>query len=156
MVDIKPFRALRYAKVSPGDMGDVTSPPYDVFNDELQDLFYKKHPSNIVRLIQGKKESNENNDEARVTRAIEFLKNWKKEGILSIDETPCLFPYRQTFLLPDGKKLERSSFFTTVKLEEYGKGKVFYTSLGHTADVFDIPEAFTILTRGILWSLGDL
>lgn len=125
LVDIKPFRALRYAKVSPGDMGDVTSPPYDVFNDELQDLFYKKHPSNIVRLIQGKKESNENNDEARVTRAIEFLKNWKKEGILSIDETPCLFPYRQTFTLPDGRKLERNSFFTTVKLEEYGKGEIF-------------------------------
>ena len=40
--------------------------------------------------------------------------------------------------------------------KRYGKGKVFYTSLGHTADVFDIPEAFTILKRGILWSLGDL
>ena len=40
--------------------------------------------------------------------------------------------------------------------KRYGKGKVFYTSLGHTSDVFDIPEAFTILKRGILWSLGDL
>jgi len=40
--------------------------------------------------------------------------------------------------------------------KSYGKGKVFYTSLGHTADVFDIPEALTILKRGILWSLGDL
>ena len=40
--------------------------------------------------------------------------------------------------------------------KSYGKGKVFYTSLGHTADVFDVPEALTILKRGILWSLGDL
>tara|TARA_A100001037_G_scaffold251361_1_gene234824 strand:- start:18322 stop:19560 length:1239 start_codon:yes stop_codon:yes gene_type:complete len=106
-------------------MGDVTSPPYDVFNDELQDLFYEKHPNNIVRLIQGKKESSESNDEPRVTRAIDFLKQWKKEGVLTLDEKPCVFPYRQTFLLPDGKKLERNSFFTTVKLEEYGKGKIF-------------------------------
>jgi type 1 glutamine amidotransferase len=34
----------------------------------------------------------------------------------------------------------------------YGKGRVFYTSLGHTADVFDIPEALTIVQRGILWA----
>jgi hypothetical protein len=34
----------------------------------------------------------------------------------------------------------------------YGKGRVFYTSLGHTADVFDIPEAITIVKRGMLWA----
>lgn len=34
----------------------------------------------------------------------------------------------------------------------YGKGRVFYTSLGHTADVFDIPEALAIMQRGILWA----
>ena len=37
--------------------------------------------------------------------------------------------------------------------KQYGKGKVFYTSLGHTRDVFDIPEAWTILKRGINWTL---
>jgi len=34
----------------------------------------------------------------------------------------------------------------------YGKGRVFYTSLGHTADVFDITEALTIMQRGIRWA----
>jgi hypothetical protein len=34
----------------------------------------------------------------------------------------------------------------------YGKGRVFYTSLGHTADVFDIPEARALLQRGMLWA----
>jgi hypothetical protein len=34
----------------------------------------------------------------------------------------------------------------------YGKGRIFYTSLGHTADVFDIPEALTIARRGMLWA----
>jgi type 1 glutamine amidotransferase len=34
----------------------------------------------------------------------------------------------------------------------YGKGRVFYTSLGHTADVFDTPEALAIMHRGILWA----
>jgi type 1 glutamine amidotransferase len=34
----------------------------------------------------------------------------------------------------------------------YGRGRVFYTSLGHDADVFAIPEAFAIATRGITWA----
>jgi len=34
----------------------------------------------------------------------------------------------------------------------YGKGRIFYTSLGHTANVFDIPEAITIARRGMLWA----
>ena len=36
----------------------------------------------------------------------------------------------------------------------YGKGRVFYTSLGHTTDVFDVPQALTIVQRGMLWA-GD-
>ena len=34
----------------------------------------------------------------------------------------------------------------------YGKGRIFYTSLGHTADVFDIPQAKAIVQRGMLWA----
>jgi len=34
----------------------------------------------------------------------------------------------------------------------HGKGRVFYTSLGHTADVFNTPEALTMTQRGILWA----
>ncbi|MFN8092755.1 MAG: ThuA domain-containing protein [Vicinamibacteria bacterium] len=36
----------------------------------------------------------------------------------------------------------------------YGKGRVFYTSLGHTANVFDVPQALAIMQRGMLWA-GD-
>jgi type 1 glutamine amidotransferase len=34
----------------------------------------------------------------------------------------------------------------------WGKGKVFYTSLGHHADVFDTPEIREITKRGFLWA----
>jgi type 1 glutamine amidotransferase len=34
----------------------------------------------------------------------------------------------------------------------YGQGRVFYTSLGHSASVFDIPEAREIVKRGLLWA----
>lgn len=34
----------------------------------------------------------------------------------------------------------------------YGKGRIFYTSLGHVASDFDVPEALEILKRGIRWA----
>jgi uncharacterized protein len=34
----------------------------------------------------------------------------------------------------------------------YGKGRVFYSSLGHVAKDFEVPEAFEILKRGIRWA----
>lgn len=36
--------------------------------------------------------------------------------------------------------------------KRYGKGRVFYTSLGHAAAVFDIPEALTMVRRGLMWA----
>lgn len=34
----------------------------------------------------------------------------------------------------------------------YGKGRIFYSSLGHVAKDFDTPEARTIVERGMLWA----
>jgi type 1 glutamine amidotransferase len=34
----------------------------------------------------------------------------------------------------------------------YGKGRVFYTSLGHVMKDFEVPEALEIVRRGIRWA----
>jgi len=34
----------------------------------------------------------------------------------------------------------------------YGKGRVFYSSLGHAASEFDVPQMRTILQRGMAWA----
>ena len=34
----------------------------------------------------------------------------------------------------------------------HGKGRVFYSSLGHVAKEFEVPEMRTILKRGLLWA----
>ncbi|MBN2584081.1 MAG: ThuA domain-containing protein [Planctomycetes bacterium] len=34
----------------------------------------------------------------------------------------------------------------------YGQGRVFYSSLGHVAKDFEVPEVLTITTRGMLWA----
>jgi type 1 glutamine amidotransferase len=34
----------------------------------------------------------------------------------------------------------------------YGRGRVFFTSLGHVAREFDVPQMATILRRGLVWA----
>jgi type 1 glutamine amidotransferase len=36
--------------------------------------------------------------------------------------------------------------------KRWGHGRVFYNSLGHHADIFDIPEALETMRRGLLWA----
>lgn len=38
----------------------------------------------------------------------------------------------------------------------YGKGKIFYSSLGHVVGDFDVPEAREIVRRGLLWAADSL
>lgn len=38
----------------------------------------------------------------------------------------------------------------------YGKGRVFYSSLGHKAKDFEVPEALEIMKRGMLWACHSL
>jgi uncharacterized protein len=37
----------------------------------------------------------------------------------------------------------------------HGKGRVFYSSLGHVTAEFNVPEMRTILHRGLLWAAGE-
>lgn len=37
--------------------------------------------------------------------------------------------------------------------KNYGKGRVFYSALGHSEDIFDVPEIWNIMTRGIEWAV---
>ena len=36
--------------------------------------------------------------------------------------------------------------------KRWGIGRVFYNTLGHHADIFDIPEALELMRRGFLWA----
>ena len=36
--------------------------------------------------------------------------------------------------------------------KRWGKGRVYYNALGHQPDIWDIPEAATLMRRGLLWA----
>jgi type 1 glutamine amidotransferase len=53
----------------------------------------------------------------------------------------------------DGPHVPNGQFEMPVVWTKYwGKGKVFYNSLGHQANVFDIPEALELMRRGFNWA----
>jgi uncharacterized protein len=52
-------------------------------------------------------------------------------------------PWRKEVVMP--------VVFTT----NHDRGRVFYSSLGHTADELEIPQVRTILKRGLLWAARD-
>ena len=37
----------------------------------------------------------------------------------------------------------------------YGKGRVFYCSLGHQANIVEMPQTLTMMRRGIRWAAGE-
>ncbi len=38
--------------------------------------------------------------------------------------------------------------------KQYGSGRVFYCSLGHSVDILEQPDILTLVTRGMLWAAG--
>ena len=51
-----------------------------------------------------------------------------------------------------GVTLSKGTVMPVVWKRRYGKGRVFYSSLGHVARDFKIPEPLEITKRGILWA----
>lgn len=58
-----------------------------------------------------------------------------------------------TFPIADGPhKTNGTVKVPVVFTKMWGKGKVFYNSLGHTWETFNIPEARELMRRGFLWA----
>ncbi|MGB9736589.1 MAG: DUF1015 domain-containing protein [bacterium] len=115
MTEIKPFKGTRYnSKLV--DLSMVVAPPYDVINEEQQEMYYKKHPYNVIRLILGKQHVDDNEMNNRYTRARKFLDEWLQSGVLITDDKPSIYVYIQRFKV-NNKTYERHGFIALLRLE---------------------------------------
>ncbi len=127
MAAIFPFQALRYdpSKVSPAQ---VVTQPYDKVTPAMQDQYYAASPYNLVRVILGKPQSNDNGQQNVYTRAAASLQQWRAEGVLVADPQPSIYLYTQTFRIPgdaSGATAERRGFIALGQVEDYDH-KVVY------------------------------
>jgi len=116
LVDIRPFRAIRYTRKA-GDPKNLITQPYDKIDFALQREYYKKSAYNYCRLILPMEDN-------KYEIAQQRIQKWLSEGILSKDEEPAVFVSRQDFKL-SGRTCSRTGLIAALRLYTYGENMVF-------------------------------
>jgi uncharacterized protein (DUF1015 family) len=127
MARIYPFRALRY-NPSLVRTEDVVTQPYDKITPAMQQAYYQRSLYNLVRIILGLPELfDEPGTNDVYTRAAEEFAKWRRSGVLTQENDPCMFAYSQRFTLPgeDGEVHERRAFIALGELYDYNSHVVF-------------------------------
>src|SRR3989449_3173064 len=125
MAHIEPFRALRYdpARVA---LPSVVTQLNDKITQEMQDRYYAASAYNLVRIILGQQQAGDHPGENTYTRAAEFFRDWRRQGIFLQDTQPSVYVYSQRFAIPGGnREAERRGFIALGRLEDYSARVVF-------------------------------
>jgi len=118
MADVQPLRGIRYASDIIGDLAEVVTPPYDVISQEAQARYYARHPYNFIRLEFGQEEATDMTLNNRYTRATSTFAEWRRNGALRQEVTPCYYFYQQQFT-HNSQTYTRTSLLARVRLEPW-------------------------------------
>ncbi len=125
MARLYPFRALRYdpAHVK---MEDVVTQPYDKITPAMQQRYYEASPYNLIRVILGKREPGDDDENNVYTRAASYLRDWRRNHILAEESEPAVYGYSQTYTVPGSSELrERRGFIALGHLYDYADNVVY-------------------------------
>jgi uncharacterized protein (DUF1015 family) len=128
LVDVRPFRAVRYTPKA-GNLKKLITQPYDKINQDMQREYYEKSPYNYCRLILPIEEN-------RYATVHQRLYEWLNESILAKDEEPAVFVCRQEFRL-DSRNCSRTGLIAALRLYPYGEGMVFPHETTYSAPKVD-------------------
>lgn len=123
MASIKPFKAIRYDTARIKELSKVVAPPYDVISSKMQEALYGVSPYNIVRLIFGRIEKEDGENENRYIRASAFFNEWLAGGILNKDKQESLYIYSQEYK-SGNKRIDMTGFIGLLKLGKSKKDRV--------------------------------
>jgi uncharacterized protein (DUF1015 family) len=118
MAGVEPLRALHYDLGKVGSLAAVTSPPYDVIDEERRAELAARSPYNVVEIDLPRDPGGGD----RYEHAARLLGSWKDEGVLVEDAEPAIWALEQNYDAPDGRRLSRRGFLARVRLAPYGEG----------------------------------
>jgi uncharacterized protein (DUF1015 family) len=121
VADVRPFRAVRYARPEEGH----TAPPYDVLDARAADELRDRDPHNIVHLTL----------EPDAETAGERFRDWLAEGVLVREETPAVWWLEQDFVGPDGVSRSRAGIVASLRAEPYETGAVLPHERTHAGPI---------------------
>lgn len=116
MVDIKPFKAIRFSKKA-GSIIDLVTQPYDKIDSVMQKEYYKQSIYNFCRIILPLEIN-------KYDVAKNRIQEWLSKEVLKKDEEPAIFVSRQVFHI-DGKRFTRIGLFVALRLHNYGEKIIF-------------------------------
>jgi uncharacterized protein (DUF1015 family) len=126
MVDIAPFRALRYSvQKKSGNISEYICPPYDVISHEEREVLVHRSPQNVVQMELPEADAG---GADQYKHAAELLDQWKDQGVLQSDRKAAFYLLETTFRIHDAfapkSKLKRYGVLAALRLETPGKGAV--------------------------------
>ena len=120
----------------------------DAFRNETEYQFmtggqWVAHPGNdgrhyVVNIV----------DQNPITEGISDFEVWSEKYYMHVD--PAIRVMATTSFEDYGDALMPVTWTKT-----YGKGRVFYCSLGHHADIVAMPPVLTMMARGMRWAAGE-
>jgi uncharacterized protein (DUF1015 family) len=115
---IKPFRGLRPIQQK---AFQVASPPYDVLNSEEARAMAKGNPISFLHVVKPEIDLEPDVDHYAETvyeKGLENLKNLENSGVMTRDDTPCLYLYEQRMRIDD-KDHVQVGLVASVSVDEY-------------------------------------
>lgn len=87
-------------------------------------------------------------DQNPITEGISDFEVWTEKYYMHVD--PAIRVMATTTFEDYG-----DAIMPVVWTKTYGKGRVFYNSLGHQANIVALPPVLTMMTRGMRWAAGE-
>jgi uncharacterized protein (DUF1015 family) len=128
LVDVRPFKAIRYTPKA-GNPELLVTQPYDKIDSEMQKEYYEKSPYNYCRLILPIETDKYQIAQQRITQ-------WLKDNIMEQIAQPAIFVSRQEYTI-NGKKLMRTGLIAALRLHPYSENIVFPHEFTHSAPKTD-------------------
>lgn len=120
MVDVRPFRGLRYDPARAGEPARLLSPPYDVIDPAQRAELAARSEHNCVHVILPEGEG-----AARYAHGAARFRELVARALVR-DPRPAFYVYHQGFVLEE-RRISRRGFVGLVELTPFGAGPV----LGH-------------------------
>lgn len=103
MIEIRPFRGIRYDLIRTGNPVMLVSPPYSLLTEDLHQRYSERSPYNVVHLCP-RRLSDDDSDINRISRQpTARLSTWLQKGLLRRDRHPKFYAYEQTHWGSEGR-----------------------------------------------------
>ena len=136
----------------PDDIGPLTSPPYDVFDEAARDRLASTNPHNIVHVDYPV----ERDGDDRYAKCARTLDSWVAQGVIGRDDTATFSLYRMRFTDESGSHRETVGVIGALEVVDEGAGGVLpheRTTPKAKSDRLDLTRA-TSCNLSPVWGLS--